>query len=182
MTATNPTLPPAPPRGRIRDGPAGPSPTVTAPNEILLAFVERIEALEGSRQALSEQIAREYKAARLHDFDKRALKAVLRHRTDPARAAEHRTLVYRYLAALEDVRKEILARDLQRVRARGAQPHSAPDERAQQTRTGQNEPTPATQTAGTLEEQSAWLNERIREARRAGNLYRQIAELKRADE
>ena len=181
MTATNPTLQPAPRRGRIRDGPAGPSPTVTAPNEILLAFVERIEALEGSRQALSEQIAREYKAARLHDFDKRALKAVLRHRTDPARAAEHRRLVYRYLAALEDVRKEILARDLQRVRARGAQPHSAHDGRAQQIK-GQNEPTPATQAAGTLEEQSASLNERIKEARRAGNLYRQIAELKRADE
>ena len=94
MTATNPTSPPAPPRGRIRDGPACPSPTMTAPNETLLAFVERIEALEGSRQALSEQFAREYKGARLHNFDKHALKAVLRHRADPALAADHRTLVF----------------------------------------------------------------------------------------
>ena len=106
---------------------------------------------------------------------------MLRHRADPARAAEHRTLVYRYLAALEEVRKESLACDLLRVRAREAQPNGAQDDRAHQSENGQDEPTQATQAA-TFEVKSAWLNERIKDARRAGNLYRQIAGLKRADE
>jgi uncharacterized protein (UPF0335 family) len=91
---------------------------MTTRNETMLAIVEHIEALEAGRQAVAKQIADHYKAAHYHyKFDKHAIKAAVRHRADPARAERHRALVAQYVAALEQAKKECMARDLLRVHA-----------------------------------------------------------------
>ena len=76
---------------------------VVGPNarEALKAYVERVERLREEQKALSDDVRDVYAEARGHGFDVKALKTVIRLRTqDAAERKEQEAVVETYMHAL----------------------------------------------------------------------------------
>lgn len=69
--------------------------------EVLKAYVERVERLREEQKSLSDDVADVYREAKGHGLDVKALKTVIRLRTqDAAERREQEAVVETYLHAL----------------------------------------------------------------------------------
>lgn len=77
------------------------APTTRFARDHLKAFVERIERLHEERKSIADDIADVYTEAKANGFDVKALKAVIKLRSQDADdRKEHEAILETYLAAL----------------------------------------------------------------------------------
>lgn len=75
--------------------------TPKAGHNLIRSFVERVERLTEEKKGLADDIRNVYADAKIHGFDVKALREIIKRRTwDRDALAEHDALVETYMAAL----------------------------------------------------------------------------------
>lgn len=68
--------------------------------EQLRSYIERVERLEEEKKALADDIREVYAEAKSAGFDVKALRAIVRRKKNPQKAAELEAMVETYMSAL----------------------------------------------------------------------------------